>query len=158
MSSLWSPASRRLSIHSIPVNDLNGDQILISGRGNVFRVLCEQWAATFDTANVSRIVGDAFLCQWGRRTDVADVTPPTVQLYLQAMAGARHSAPGPDGLLAAAWQASPRLSAAVISFFYDEVRFGHSLPVWANEMLQVFSPRGSVDGDSVSVVRTATSA
>lgn len=119
---------RRLSIHSIRTLYANGDHTMVSGRGEVSRILCEQWAPIFDKTNIFRGVGDAFLRHWGRRVEVQSVAPPTIDLYMQVIARARRSALGPDGRPVSAWQASPRWSATIIAFFDDEVRKGNSLP------------------------------
>lgn len=99
---------------------------MISGNAEVAQVLCEKWAPTVDFVQVNRAVGDAFLQRWGRRTDVVGVPPPppTASLYASVIARARHSAPGPDGLPAAAWQAVLEVSASVIQCIGDEVRSG----------------------------------
>lgn len=74
---------------------------------------------------------------------------------MRVIARARRSAPGPNGPPAAGCPAPVRHRHLALRFD-DAVRCGLSLPAWANEMLLVFLPKGSVDGDSVSFVRTAT--
>lgn len=148
MSTLWSPACKRLSIHSARVDAADGSHTLVAGRrAGIAQALCEKWPPTFDATPASASVGNAFLHRWGRRFDSSDVTPPTAALYAEVIGGARHSAPGPDGLPAPAWQAVPMLSADIVLRFDDEVRRGHRLLAEANLMLQVFLPDGSIAGD-----------
>lgn len=87
----------------------------------------------------------------GRAISVADVALPTRDLHASIVTRARHSALGRDGPPAAAWQAQPRLSAAIFLSIDDEVRAGHALPVFANMMPQAFLPKGSIAGDELCV-------
>lgn len=127
--------------------------------------LCVRSTSTTPTAGATsslvaralrrRCASKACLQRWGRCIDVSGFAAPTVELYTEVILRARHSAPGPDGIPAATWQANPEISAQIALCFDDEVRAGHTLPLWANITLQVFLPTGSTDGDDVSVSRTA---
>lgn len=128
LSALWSPVVRRLSLHSVMVDDPDIGHHLVAGNTDIAQALCEKWAPTFDAVPVNGAAGAVFFCDDGDARSMSTTScPPTLALYESVIFRARHSAPGPDGLLAAAWQALPLVSASVVLAIDDEVRAGQTL-------------------------------
>lgn len=151
-------AVRRLALAEPPirVDDPDGGHRLAPGSANIAQVLCENWAPAFDAAPISSAAGDLFLRRWERRVDTDDITFPTRALRgrdsLSPSLSPRPRWPAVQRRHCRSCPPSRRRSSSL-----SAMRSGHALSAWANRMLQVFLPKGSIDGDELSVTRSAAS-
>ena len=155
MSQLFWPSSSRLKLAGISQQD----NIVYSPEG-IQQALINEWqpihfAAPIDLEKAEKFL-KTYVHQLGHLFRFSGLSELTREDFLQNIQVVRNGAPGPNGIPYAAYRACPELSATVFSKAYSDLSSQSpqsNLSVF-NESLVWFAPKGVVEGEGSSVVRS----
>ena len=122
---LWSPFGGRFVVAGF----LASDGTVVKDPPGMVELLRQAWAPVFARKPTDSNAAEDICDAWVRRIDTSLVSPPSVDDFLGALAAAKNSAPGPDGLPHAAWRAGGRLSAETLLGIEEMLRSGRRLPL-----------------------------
>ena len=141
---LWSPLESRVTLTAVRT-----EAGIITDAPGKAKALADGWAPTFaQVIPVDEVAAQAYLELHAVPLEWSSCSPPTSAQFELILAKMPHSAPGPDGLPYAAWQAGGRASAVTLHKLLVHILDGGHVDKSFNESLTVFLPKGAEETDA----------
>ena len=118
--------------------------------------LADHWGKIFKAKDIDVTAAKAFLNDYAVKLNIPDSAIPTAKKIKKFLSKVKHSAPGPDGIPYACWQAAGDKGATALFLSLVAMMNGTLPPDGFNDNLGIFIPKGVQDEDTaLSVNRTA---
>ena len=148
---LWSPFQRK----AVNVGIIRMDGSVATDPQNKAIELRNYWGKTFERKKINRKLVQIFADNFCPPIDFSNTHLPTERDIMEFLKRTKHSAPGPDGIPYSCWLAAGEQGARILHRILVSMCNGKSPPVGFNDMLGIYLPKGSLDGDTKhSVNRT----
>ena len=155
---LWLPLGSKFCLSGVRIgSNLDGSPRIVTEPRERAAALSKHWASVFSvTRPINAQQAQQVLNQHAKPFDFSAVTPPDIDDYARVLRSLPHSAPGPDGIPYAGWNAAGWHGAKSLFLVGGFLMSGHTMPLDFNDSLSAFVPKGSDDLDEVLISRDAT--
>jgi hypothetical protein len=140
LSDAWGRTRRRLTLSSI----LGPEGLPILDDTEATAALHDAWAPTFGKTDFDQEGSDQLLLHAGPPLEVAP-SPMNLEEFTSMVSRTGNSAPGPDGIVYAAWRLAPACCAKALHELYLDIFAGTPPPSGFNNTNMVFIPKPSGD-------------